>query len=49
MVGGMTYTFRCNNKVCTNDDTFEITCKTDERNSQICLHCGVPLTRILER
>lgn len=43
----MTYTFKCNNKVCKKEDKIlEINCPVSERNYHVCLECGVPLSRV---
>lgn len=43
----MTYDFKCNNIKCKDHNKeFEITCKHTESKSQVCLHCGAPLSRV---
>lgn len=43
----MTYTFRCNNIECKqNDKEFEIVCPVSERDKHKCLNCGSPLVRV---
>ena len=43
----MTYDFKCNKYGCIDyGKHIEITCKSSESKTQVCKHCGNPLTRL---